>query len=86
MHYIGPRRTEQEKGSEVVIIKNFPNVRKKIVKSRKCRVPYRTNPNRNKLRHILIKLTRIKHKEKILKAAREKSANNIQGNPHKVNS
>ena len=29
-------------------------------------------PRRNLQRHILIKLTKIKHKEKILKAAREK--------------
>ena len=36
------------------------------------RVPYRINPKRNTPRHILIKLTKIKFKEKILKAAREK--------------
>ena len=35
------------------------------------RVPYRINPRRNMLRHILIKLTKIKFKEKILKVARE---------------
>ena len=37
------------------------------------RVPYRINPKRNMKRHILIKLSKIKYKEKILKAAREKS-------------
>ena len=36
------------------------------------RVPYRINPRRNTPRHILIKLSKIKHKEQILKAAREK--------------
>ena len=36
------------------------------------RVPNRISPRRNTPRHILIKLTKIKHKEKILKAAREK--------------
>ena len=36
------------------------------------RVPYRINPMRNTPRHILIKLTKTKHKERILKAAREK--------------
>ena len=36
------------------------------------RVPYRINPKRNRLRHILIKLSKIKYKENILKAAREK--------------
>ena len=36
------------------------------------RDPYRINPRRNTPKHKLIKLTKIKHKEKILKAAREK--------------
>ena len=36
------------------------------------RVPYRINPRRNAPRHILTKLTKTKHKERILKAAREK--------------
>ena len=36
------------------------------------RVRYRINPRRNTLKHILIRLTKIKHKERILKAAREK--------------
>ena len=48
------------------------------------RVPYRINPRKNTLRHILIKLTKIKFREKILKAAREKQKNNIQRNPRKV--
>ena len=37
------------------------------------RVPYRINPRRNTLRHILIKLSKIKYKEKILKAAGKKN-------------
>ena len=36
------------------------------------RVPNRMNPRQNTPRHILIKLTKIKHKEQILKAARGK--------------
>ena len=35
------------------------------------RVPNRINPRRNTPRHILIKLTKIKKKELILKAARK---------------
>ena len=35
------------------------------------RVPGRINPRRYMLRHILIKLTKIKDKEKLLKATRE---------------
>ena len=45
------------------------------------RVPYRANLRRNTLRHILIKLTKIKHKERILKAAREKQQVPYKGNP-----
>ena len=36
------------------------------------RVPNRINPRQNIPRHILVKLTKIKHKEQILKAARER--------------
>ena len=36
------------------------------------RVSYRINPRRNMLRHIVIKLAKIKDKEKLLKAVREK--------------
>ena len=38
----------------------------------KPRVSNRINPRQNTPRHILIKLMKIKHKEQILKAAREK--------------
>ena len=43
------------------------------------RVPYRINPRRN-TRHILIKLIKTKHKERILKAAREKQQVPYKGN------
>ena len=36
------------------------------------RVPYRINPRRNTSRHIVFKLEKIKDKEKLLKAAKEK--------------
>ena len=45
------------------------------------RVPYRINPRRNTPRHILIKLLKIKHKEKILKPAREKQQITYRGIP-----
>ena len=45
------------------------------------RVPYRINSRRNTPRHILIKLTNTKHKEKIIKAAREKQQVTYKGNP-----
>ena len=45
------------------------------------RVPYRINPRKNTQRHKLIKLTKIKFKEKILKAAREKQQITYKGIP-----
>ena len=36
------------------------------------RVPYRINPRRNTPRHMVMNLAKIKDKEKLLKAAREK--------------
>ena len=45
------------------------------------RVPYRISPRRNTPRHILIKLTKIKHKERLLKAAREKEQVTYKGKP-----
>ena len=44
------------------------------------RVPYRLSPRRNMPRHILIKLTKIKHKEGKLEAAREKQQVTCKGN------
>ena len=45
------------------------------------RVPYRINPRRKTPGHILIKLTKTKHKERILKVAREKPQVTYNGNP-----
>ena len=48
------------------------------------RVPDRINQRRNTPRHILIKLTKIKHKEQILKASREKQQITHQGIPIRI--
>ena len=48
------------------------------------RVPYRINPRRNTPRHILIKLSKIKYKEKTLKAAREKQQITYKGIPMRL--
>ena len=45
------------------------------------RVPYRLSPRRNTPRHILIKLTKTKLKERILNAAKEKQQVTYKGNP-----
>ena len=82
-----PEEEEKKKGYEKifeeVIVENFPNMEKKIVNQvqQAQRVPYRINPRRNMLRHILIKLTKTKHKERILKAAREKQQVTYEGDP-----
>uniref|UniRef100_A0A8C9C2F1 L1 transposable element RRM domain-containing protein n=1 Tax=Phocoena sinus TaxID=42100 RepID=A0A8C9C2F1_PHOSS len=68
----GEREEGPEKTFEEIIVENFPNMGKKIATQvqEMQRVPYRINPRRNMLRHIVIKLTKIKDKEKVLKATR----------------
>ena len=72
-----PEEEEKKKGYEKIfddiIVENLSNMEKEIVSEvqEAQRVPYRINPRKNTLRHILIKLTKNKHKERILKAARE---------------
>ena len=74
----GVPEEEKKKGYkkifEEIIVENFPNMEKEIINQVRAalRVPYRINPRRNLPRHILIKLTKTKHKERILKAEREK--------------
>ena len=53
---------------------NFPNLAKEKTsrKSRKLRVPNKWDPRRNTPRHIIITSPKIKEKERILKAAKEK--------------
>ena len=81
---------EKKKGSEKIfeeiIVENFPNMGKEIVThvQEAQRVPYRINPRRNMLRHILIKISKIKYREKILKAAREKQQITYKGIPLKL--
>ena len=73
-----PEEKEKKKGYEKIfeeiIVENFPNMEKEVVNQvqEAQGVPYRINPRRNMPRHILIKLTKTKHKSRILKPAREK--------------
>ena len=73
-----------EKVFEEIIVENFPNMEKEIVNEvqEAQRVPYRINPRRNMPRCILIKLTKIKHKERILKATREKQQITYRETPY----
>ena len=72
-----PKEEEKKKATEKVFeeirVENLPNMGKEIVNQvlEAQRVPYRKNPRRNMPRHILIKLSKTKYKENILKAAKE---------------
>ena len=60
------------------------NINKKTGLQETQRVPNRINPRWNTPRHILIKFTKIKHKEQILKAAREKQQITHKGIPIRI--
>ena len=73
-----PKEEEREKGPkkifEETIAEKFPNMGKERVNQVQevQRIPGRINPRRNTPRHIIIKLTKIKDRDKILKAKGEK--------------
>ena len=64
-----PEEEEKKKGYEKIfeeiILENFPNMEKEIVNQvqEAQRVAYRINTRRNMPKHILIKLTKTKHKK-----------------------
>ena len=70
-----------EKILEEIIVENFPKMEKEIATQvqETQRVPNKINPRQNTRR--LLKLTKIKHKEQILKAAREKQQITYKGIP-----
>ena len=77
------RKKVHEKILEEIIVENFLKMGKEIVTQvqKTQRVPNRINPRQNTPKHTLIKLTKIKHKEQILKAAREKQQITHRGFP-----
>ena len=88
IRFIGvPEEEEKKKGCEKIfeeiIAEIFPNTGKEIVNQiqEAQSIPYKIHPRRNMPRHILIKLTKTKHKERILIAAREKQHITYKGNP-----
>ena len=72
-----PEEDEKKKGYEnifeKILVDNFPNMENEIVNQAQeaQRIPYRINPGIKMPSSILVKLTMIKHKERILKGARE---------------
>ena len=82
----GPRRREKERVWENFwrdYSWKFPQHGKGNSQSspRGTKSPIRDKPKENTIRHILIKLTKTKHKERIWKAAREKQQVTYKGNP-----
>ena len=67
---------EQEMGNlfERIMTENFPNLVKEVDTQvqEAQRVPNKMNPKKPTPRHIIIKMQKVKDKERILKAAREK--------------
>ena len=63
------KKKDHEKILEEIIVENFPKMGKEIITQvqETQRVPNRIKPRQKTQRHILIKLTKIKHKEQTLK-------------------
>ena len=80
------KKKGHEKILEEIILENFPKMEKEIATQVQETqwVPNRINPSWNTTRHILIKLTKIKHKDQILKAAREKQQVTHKGIPIRI--
>ena len=80
------KKKGHEKILEEIILENFPKIWKEIPTQvqESQRVQNRINPKWNTPRHILIKLMKIKHKEKILKAARENQQITHKGVPIRI--
>ena len=69
---------------EQIMKENFPNLAKEIdfqEVQEAQRVPKKLDPKRNTPRHIIIKVPKIKDKERILRAAREKETVTYKGVP-----
>ena len=69
---------------EQIMKENFPNLTKEIdfqEVQEAQRVPKKLDPRKHMPRHIIITLAKIKEKERILKAAREKETVTYQGVP-----
>ena len=61
---------------------NVPNLKDTDIKIQEAeQAPNKLNPNRPTPRHITIKMAKVKNKERILKATREKQSINYTGTP-----
>ena len=85
-----PEGEESEQGIknlfEEIMMANFPNLMKeKDTQAQEAqRVPNKLDPKRPTPRHIIIKMTKVKNKERFLKAAREKQLGIYKGAPMRL--
>ena len=73
--------------SEQIMKEKLPNLAKEIdfqEVQEAQRVPKKLDPRKYIPRHIIITLPKIKDKERIFKAAREKETSNLQRSAHKT--
>ena len=79
-----PEGKESKQGIEnlyyKIVTENLPNlVKEKVTQVQEAqRVPNKLDPQRSTPRHIIIKMTRLKEKDRILKARREKQGTPIR--------
>ena len=67
---------------EQIMKENFPNLTKELnMQVHEAQSPKKLHPRRNTPRHIIITLPKIKDKERILKAAKEKETGTYKGVP-----
>ena len=85
-----PEGEEEEQEIEILfekIMENFLNLAKEIdfqEVQEAQRIPKKLDPRKHTPRHIIITLPKIKNKERLLKAAREKETVNIQRSSYKT--
>ena len=80
------KEQEIENLFEKMMKENFPNLVKEIdIQFQEAqRLPNKLDPKRTTPRHIIIKMPKVKDKERILKAAREKQRVYLQRSTHKT--
>ena len=75
------KKQEIETLFEQIMKENFPSLAKEIDFQEAERVPKKLDPRKHTSRYIIITLAKIKVKERILKAAREKDTVTYKGVP-----
>ena len=79
------KKEDHEKILEEIIVEKFPKMGKEIsTQVQETQSPKWNKPKAKTSRHKLIKLTKIKHKDQILKAAREKQQITHKGIPLRI--